>query len=144
MADRIPSDHSTVESYRAALSRVGRTSRPRIELPPELDVTAGDLVRVSLGGTEYHARIESGPDGDPELRGAYDNQRLARTDGEGTNRLRAWVQAADVSIGRSVKIDVVTSGYKFGIRKPGERVVYTTRKPPDDGLGAIARDLDNQ
>ncbi|PSP85906.1 hypothetical protein BRC83_02095 [Halobacteriales archaeon QS_1_68_17] len=141
MPDRVPSDHDAVETVRAPLSRAGSTRRPRIELP-EGTAPAGEVVRVVLGGEEYHARIERALDGGTEIRGAYDNARLARVPGDGENRLPAWVETAGVTVGNSVLVDVVVEDFKYGVRAPGERVVYTATEPLTDGLADIARDLD--
>lgn len=141
MADRISSDNETVSTHRVPVETVGRTSRLRVELPQGLDLDDGDVVRLTLDGSESHARIETSLDGTPEIRGAFDNARLARSD-EGEDRLAAWLEAADVQAGRSVLLDVLTPGYHYGLREPGERVVYTVRDPPDSSLSDIARSLE--
>jgi len=101
----------------------------------------GDVVRVSLAGDEGHARIETALDGSPVLRRVVDNARLARED-EGENRLAEWVADADVPDGGSAHFDVITDGHQYGLRAPGERVVYAAKAAPDDSLADIARDLE--
>jgi hypothetical protein len=142
VTDRVPSDHETVTSHRTRREGIGRTSRPRIPLPDALDVAAGDVLRLSLEGVEYHAQVTDSLDGGTDLRGAFDNARLARADGEGTNHLRAWVDDAGLGVGDPVVLDVVTPGYKFGLRRPGERVVYDATDAPSSSLSDIARNLD--
>lgn len=141
MADRLPSDHDAVASHRATLSRVGRTDRAQVELPDAIEVDPGDVVRLALDGTVSHALVERTLEGEPVIRRAADNARLAR-EGDGPDRLQEWVADADVRVGGSVAFDVVTSGFKYGLRTPGRRVVYEATDPPSSSLSDIAADLD--
>jgi len=141
MADRIASDHEAVETHRMTLGTAGRTSRPKLELPETIEAGDGDVVRITLDGQAYHARVESGLDGTLVVRGAFDNARLARSD-EGENRLIEWVEDADVEPGRSLLLDVLHDGYHYGLREPGQRVVYTVREPPKGSLSDIAESLE--
>jgi len=141
VADRLPSDHDAVTTHRVTVGRVGRTDRPRIELPDSVALEDGDVVECVLDGGEYHALVETTLDGTPMIQRVADNPRLAR-EGEGENRLVEWFRDADVSLDGSVHLDVVTAGYKYGIRTPGERVVYSATDAPDDSLADIARNLD--
>lgn len=142
MADRIAADHDAVATHRTTVGRIGRTSRPRIPVPAAIEAAVGDVVRVSLGGEPSHARIRESLDGDRDLRGAFANARLARTDGEGEDALRPWLDDAGVAVGDPLLVDVVTPGYKYGLRRPGERVVYAATDPPSSSLTDIARDID--
>jgi hypothetical protein len=142
MTDRVPSDHDTVRSHRTRVAEVGRTGRPRIPLPDAVGVAVGDVVRVSLEGETYHAQVRETLDGERDLRGAFGNARLARTDGEGTDALRPWLADAGVSVGDPLLVDVVTAGHEYGLRRPGERVVYAASDPPSSSLADIARDVD--
>jgi hypothetical protein len=96
------------------------------------------VVRLVLGGRTRFARVHRGLDGGLEIRGAYDNRRLAR-EADGENRLVEWVEREAVDVGRSVLVDVVETGELYGVRRPGTDAVYelpeTTR---DDSLAAIA------
>ena len=96
------------------------------------------MVRLVLGGRTRFARVDRGLDGGLEIRGAYDNRRLAR-EADGENRLVEWAEREGVDVGRSVLVDVVEAGELYGIRRPGTDAVYdlpeTTR---DDSLAAIA------
>jgi len=141
--DRLPSDHDAVETIRAGLERAGGLDRPKVVLPADRAdaVPAGEVVRLVLDGTTYHAQVREGFDGTPELPGAYGTPTLARDPGAGENHLPAWVADADVSLGGSVLLDVVTAGFKYGLRAPGERAVYEATPAPDDGLASIAEDL---
>lgn len=141
MADRLPSDHDAVETRRVTVSQVGRTGRPQVELPDDVALADGEVVRIVLDGEEYHGRAEKTLDGDRVVRRATDNARLAREDG-GENRLVEWFDGGDVSFGGSVHLDVVTANYKYGLRTPGTRVVYTATDAPDSSLADIASELD--
>lgn len=141
MADRIASDNDSVSTHRLTLETAGRTSRPRLELPDDLAVDDGDVVRLTLDGSDCHARVERSLDGTLELQGAFDNPRLARSE-DGVDRLAEWVDDSDAEPGRSVLLDVLAEGYHFGLREPGQRVVYTVREPPDDSLSSIAQSLE--
>lgn len=138
MPERIPHDHPTVETVRVTLSRYGRT-RSRLSLPDD-DRFPQTTTRLVLDNETYHTRIESG-DG-PEIKGAYDNARLAR-EHTGKDRLEGWRQSAEIDYGRSVLVDVIEPGFLYGVREPGERAVYEAVESPDDSLAAIARDLDS-
>ncbi|HET7324449.1 MAG TPA: hypothetical protein VFJ06_08965 [Halococcus sp.] len=138
MTERVSSDHPTVETVRVTLSRYGRT-RSRLSLPND-DRFPCTPVRLVLDGDTYHAEIEAGRDG-PEITGAYDNARLAR-ERTGDDRLEGWRAESNIDYGRSVLLDIVESGFLYGVREPGERAVYDAIESPDESLAAIARDLD--
>ncbi|OSP10620.1 hypothetical protein B9H04_02545 [Halorubrum ezzemoulense DSM 17463] len=152
---RVPSDGEDVSSVRVSLARSGGTRRPCVRLPDDdaLDgrvasgacdapgVSQGDLIRVATGRDEYHARVAADSRG-RLLRGAFDNRRLARESGEGTNRLVEWRDANGREPGESVVLDVVVSGELYGLRIPGERTVYDADRGPRSSLADIARDVD--
>ena len=139
MTDRIPHDHSSVSTYRATLARAGRTDRSKIVLPEDLTVPEGPI-RIVLDGRTYYTLLDVDFDDVPEVRGIYDNARMAR-EREGENRLGAWVDEKGLEFGRSVHVDVVESDL-LGVRAPGETAVYDATPAPDDSLADIARDLD--
>lgn len=144
MADRVPSDHDSVETVRATLERVGRTDRRKVAVPTDSAVTlpAEEVVRLVLDGDTYHSRVETDFDGRPELRGAYHSPTLARNPGAGTDCLAEWVADAGVSLEGSVLLDVVTPAYKYGLRAPGDRAVYDATDAPSDSLASIASDVE--
>lgn len=127
------------ETVRASIERDGALDRPKLVVP-EGAVPEG-IVRVDAAETTYHAPVEVGLGGDVELRGLYDNARLART-GEGENHLAEWVESAGLEAGRSALVDVVLEGEQYGLRAPGDRAVYDVMDEPDDSLASIAEDLD--
>lgn len=155
---RLPSDHPDVESVHATLVRAGRTDRPRVRVPAEAPLAAGDVVRLVLDGTERFTPVERALSGDVvehgstggrngarsgdalELRGAYDTPGEAREPGAGTDRLPAWRDEHGVAFDGAVLVDVVDQDYRYGLRAPGERVVYDAGRP-DEGLQDIAEDL---
>ena len=81
-----------VETLRATIVESGALDRPKLRVP---DGTAPEgVVRVEADRTTYHAPVEVSLDGDLEVRGLYDNPRMARQR-DGDNRLAEWVEAAD-------------------------------------------------
>jgi hypothetical protein len=151
VTDRVPSDHASVRTVRAALARAGGTRRPCLRLPGGADgadgsdglaVESGDLVRLVLDGRTSHARV----DGDARglvVRGAYDNRRVAR-ERDGRNRLVEWAAAAGLEPGDAVEVDEVEPRHLYGVRVPGRRAVYEATSPPDDSLASIAERLDGE
>jgi len=143
MADRVASDSTAVTTARVELTTSGATDRPVVRIPPDADVRPPtDVVRLVLDETEYHALVERALTGDDlEVGGAYDTPSMAR-ERDGSNRLREWVDGAEIRVGGSVLLDEVTAEFKYGLRVPGERTVYAATETPDDSLASIAEDLD--
>lgn len=145
MADRVPSDHPSVETVRATLVTVGGTDRLAVAVPADAALPADEVVRLVLDGDEYHAQVQRELGGDDyRIQGAFDAPRFARTQGAGQNRLPAWVDDADVAVGGSVLLDVVVEDFLYGLRAPGDRAVYAAREPPAEGLAAIAEQVQAQ
>ena len=152
---RVPSDGEDVCSVRVSLARSGGTRRPCVRLPADdaldgrvesgscdaLGVSQGDLIRVAFDREEHHARVAADSRG-RLLRGAFDNRRLAREAGAGTNRLTDWLDANDRGPDDTVVLDVVVPGELYGLRNPGERTVYDANRGPRSSLADIARDVD--
>lgn len=143
MPDSVPSD--AVDSVRATLERAGRTDRPKITIPDDARETVpeGELVRVSIGDAVYHAQIDLAIDDSLELRGLYDNARLAR-EADGGNRLGEWADEKGLDFGRTVHLDLLDQGFFYGLRAPGESAVYHVPDRPDDDLADIASDLEDE
>lgn len=140
MTDAVPSDHPAVDSHRVELSSVGSTGRPQLMVPSGLSCREDDFVRLVVDGTPAHAQIESTLSGELTIRGAYANKRLART-GDGTDLLAEWLDEHGFDPGRTLVLDVLTDGYAYGVRIPGERLVYPTFEKPDSSLSDIAESL---
>lgn len=141
MTDRIPSDHSSIESHRVHLSTVGRTRRCQVVLPDGLDCEAGDVVFCSLEGDGGFTEITPSLDGEPTVQSVLQTRGAARTR-DGTNELSAWLEGHDLTDGDALVLDVLREGYAYGLRRPGERVVYSPPDPPNSSLADIARNLD--
>lgn len=141
MADRLPSDHASVRTERAAVARSGGTRRSCLRLPDSLDLDSGDLVRLVLDGDEYHARVQGDRSG-LLLRGAYDLRSEAKDPGRAENRLVEWLQTTDREPDDALDLDVLEPGERYGLRLPGERVVYKDMSSPSGSLQDIATDLD--
>lgn len=143
MTASVSSDHPTVSSIRAAVQRHGSTRRPELRLSGEHRsiVPVGELVRVVIDGTEYHSPIIE-RNGEIVISGAFDTPRVARDPTGAPNRLSDWITAADIGFGRSVLVDIVVPGFRYGIRPPGTRAVYDTSEPPAESLREIAEQLD--
>jgi hypothetical protein len=144
MSDRLPSDHPSVETHRATIERRGRVDRPRLDLSDvDSDLPVGEAIRLDLDGETYHARTEETFEGDPEVRGVYDNPRLARDPESGTDRLAEWQVSKELDFGRSVCFDVVVPDHAYGLRVLGERTIYAVTDPPTESLRDIARSLED-
>jgi len=143
MSNRLPSDSESVETARAELIRLGSARRQGIRIPDAATdaLAAGDLVRLVFDDSEYHARIAEDTQG-LVIRGAYDNRRLARSTGEGDNRLAAWLRELNRESGNSVEFDIVVAGEQYGLREPGKRAIYTVKQSPRSSLSSIAEQLD--
>lgn len=137
MDDRISSDHSTVETVTGTVGRFGGTTRPAIELPESTALVDGDCVRIVLDETEYHTVIRARAGGVTLITSVARTPRQARERSDRTDHLGTWLQDHDLSVGRSVLVDVVEPKFRYGLRAPGESTTYPSRSP-DDGLSAIA------
>jgi hypothetical protein len=133
----VPHDHPSVDSHAGEVVRAGRVDRPcvRVSGAP----LPADVVRLVLGGAEYHADVCDTRNG-AEVRGVYDTAAAAR-DRAGENRLVGWVESRNLDYGRTVHLDVVDDGYRYGLRGPGEYATYERTGAPDDSLRSIAEDL---
>ena len=152
---RVASDDESVAAVRVSLARSGGTRRLCVRLPADtaldgrvesgscdtLSLADGDLIRLVIDRSTYHARVVTDTEG-RLLRGAFDDRRLARTPGEGQNRLPEWLAASNREPGYSVVLDVVVPGEQYGLRLPGERAVYDAVRGPRSSLADIADRLD--
>lgn len=145
MADRVSSDHPTVDTVRATLAET--PTGVRLELPDEDReyFPTDDVVRVVCGGTERFARIDRALGGETlVVDGVYDSPRFARDPREGVDRLGPWRDDHGVRSGGSVLVDVVVPDFLYGLRAPGETATYDAREPPDSSLSSIAKDLEER
>lgn len=145
-SDRIAADNPAVETHRATVARIGRTNRPRIDLPASIALP-DNPIRLVLDGTVRFARLERGIAGEPGITGAYDSPAHLRegsdTPAPSPNRLTGWVEATELSFGRTVLLDVVDPGRLYGLRVPGTSALYEVGQP-DTGLAAIAETIQDR
>ena len=143
MSTRLPSDSEAIANHRAEIVRRGGSRTKCLSLPTAVADVADvdDVLTLVIDGTETHAVVADDSDG-LVVYGAYDNRRLAKTAGEGTNRLGEWLAALDRETGSSVVCDEIVAGERYGLRAPGDRIVYTVRQGPRDSLQSIAEGLD--
>ena len=141
MAERLPSDHASVATYRAEVARSGGTRRPCLRLPDEVALEGGELIRLVLDGDEFHARVQADATG-LLLRGAYDLKAEARDPAGAENRLVEWLQSVGRDPDSVVEFDEVVAGDLYGVRVPGKRAVYRVQESPRGSLQDIASDLD--
>lgn len=134
----------TVPTATGTLARAGGTSRLELRLPADAaeDFPAGDVVRVVLDGSERHAQLSRTASGEPVIRGAYATPTLARDPGSADDALASWVADRGLEAGRSVHVDVVEPGFKYGVRAPGDSARYEAAEPPSSSLADIAESLD--
>jgi len=142
VAGRLPSDHDQVQSYRASLIRSGRIRRACLQLPTEITLTEDEVIRLLLDEQQTHARISITAADEQVIRGAFKNSRVAQAPGEGENLLEGWCEKHDLQIGDAVEVDVLDAGFCYGLRSPGDRVVYSVPSRPNASLHSIARNLD--
>lgn len=142
MTDRIAHDHPTIETIEAKIDRHGGTTRPEVVVTEPLDVEPETLVRLVLDGTEYRAPVEASGRGQPVFRHAASSPSAARNPGTAENVLTDWIAERDLDVGRSLHLDVVEPGFRYGLRAPGEKAVYDGGQP-DESLASIARALDS-
>ncbi|MGQ4554321.1 DUF7112 family protein [Halobellus sp. GM3] len=140
MSERVPSDHPSVGNLRASLARSGATRRPCLRLPDDAELEADDVVRLLLDGEATHARVVSDATG-LLLRGAYDNERLVREPREGENRLLEWCDEHGRGPDDAVVLDELDPGFCYGLREPGDRLVYDVPARPNQSLRDIASSL---
>jgi hypothetical protein len=139
--DRLASD--AVETARATVARRGGPRSRLLRLPDDTPASAGNVVRVSVhtdGETaDGFARVDADAEG-AYLAGVFGNRRLARTDGEGEDLLAPLLAGRDP--GSSLALDHLDPGHHYGVRPPGERVVYAVPDRRDDSLAGIAARLE--
>ena len=128
-----------LETIHLTIVESGALDRLKLSVPD--GAMPDGVVRVDVGRSTYHAPVEVGLDGNLELRGLYDNARMAR-ERDGQNHLEDWVADNGLEAGRTVLLDVVVEGAQYGLRAPGEDAVYRVVERPDDDLAVIAEDVD--
>jgi hypothetical protein len=141
--DAIPSDHPTVDSLRVECSQIGRTGRLQLLLPGDLSGESGAAIRLHIEGTTAYTAVVSTLDGEFAIQGAYANRRRARTE-EGTDLLQEWLESNGYGPESTLVLDVLTDGYGYGLREPGDRVVYEPTDSPNSSLAEIAQSIERE
>lgn len=132
--------HEAVETVAGVVERVGGTRRRQV-VATGIDPPTDDVVRLDAEGSTYRAPTSQSSDGDLAFRGAYDTPGQAR-DGSGTNHLADFLTSHDLEPGRTVHVDIIEPGFRFGVRAPGQTATYRETGAPKSSLADIARSLD--
>lgn len=132
--------HDAVENVAGVVERVGGTRRRQV-VATGIDLPVDDIVRLDVEGSTYRAPVSQSSDGHLAFRGAYDSPTQAR-EGSGTNHLADFIAANDLEPGRTVHVDVVEAGFRYGVRAPGQSATYRETGAPRSSLADIARSLD--
>ncbi|MDZ7731287.1 MAG: hypothetical protein U5K37_10765 [Natrialbaceae archaeon] len=143
MADRISSDHPTVDTVRASLEST--TTGVAVVCPEaEADLPGADtVVRLVIDGDQRFARFEpSLTGGNHRIRGVYSSPNAVRDPAGEQEYLREWVDTAEVRIGGSVLLDIIEPDFLYGLRAPGETAYYEATEPPNQSLQSIAESLE--
>jgi len=145
MADRIASDHPSVETVRSTCTETATGVKLAVPADDRDVFPADEVVRVVLDGEELFAHVQRALTGDElSIPGVYETPDSARDPSGATDRLTAWTDDHNVSTGGSVLIDVVEPDFLYGLRAPGETSYYNAREPPSESLSEIAKDLEDQ
>ena len=145
MADRVASDHESVDTIRATLTETA--TGVSVSIPADVGdaVPVDEVVRIDLDGQVCYARPARSLIGDERsIPGVYETPDGARDPSVGTDRLPAWIDDHSVRTGGSVLIDVVEPGFFYGFRAPGETNYYDAIEPPSGSLADIAKDLEDE
>lgn len=135
--------HEAVPTVEATVKRSGPVDRPRVAAGDADGLAAGEVVRLVLDGHEYRTAPAETSDG-LALTGAYDTPAAARDPGGATDRLREWLDDRGLDYGRTVHLDVVSPGFRYGLRAPGERATYEDYAGPNDSLASIAESVERK
>ncbi|MDQ2051046.1 hypothetical protein RBH26_11200 [Natronolimnohabitans sp. A-GB9] len=145
MADRIASDHPSVQTVRATCAETATGVRLEIPAGDRDAFQADEIVRFVLDGEELFGRVERALTGDDlSVPGIYETPDLARDPSGATDRLLEWTDDHGVVVGGSVLIDVIEPEFLYGLREPGETIYYDAREPPSDSLSDIAAELEDR
>lgn len=132
--------HEAVENVAGVVERVGGTRRRQV-VATGIDPPTDDIVRLDVDSSTYRAPVSQSSDGDLAFRGAYDSPSQAR-EGTGTNHLADFLASHELEPGRTVHVDIIESGFRYGIRAPGQTATYRETGAPKSSLADIARSLD--
>lgn len=145
MADRISSDHPSVQTVRSTCTETATGVRLEVPADDRDAFPTDEVVRIVLDGDECFAQVERALTGDDlSIPGIYETPEQARDPTGAIDRLADWVDDHGVAMGGSVLVDVIEPEFLYGLRSPGETVYYDAREPPSSSLQDIASDLEEQ
>lgn len=132
--------HESVETVSGRVDRVGGTRRRQV-VAPDVEPPTDEVVRLDLDGSTYRAPVDASADGDLVFRGAYDSPSQARNH-TGTDHLAAFLADHELDAGRTIHVDIVEPGFRYGLRAPGQTATYRATGQPKSSLADIARNLE--
>ncbi|MXV60744.1 hypothetical protein GS429_01385 [Natronorubrum sp. JWXQ-INN-674] len=145
MADRISSDHPSVQTVRSTCTETATGVRLEVPADDRDAFPTDEVVRIVLDGDELFGLVERALTGDElSVPGVYETPDQARDPSGATDRLAEWVDDHGVPAGGSVLVDVIEPEFLYGLRTPGETTYYDAREPPSESLSDIAKDLEGQ
>lgn len=137
---RVRHDDPSITTVDASIVERGATNRRAIRVPNHPGLGDGSVIRVVLDEQTYYALPHDRGDGSILVTGVYAMPGQARDPGGATNQLGPWFDDKELEAGRTVHVDIVSSGYLVGLRAPGESAAYDAGEP-DGSLSDIAEDL---
>ncbi|RKD95834.1 DUF7112 family protein [Halopiger aswanensis] len=145
MADRVSSDHPSVQTVRATCTETATGAYVAIPDDDSNGFPTGEVVRIVLDGDELFAKIDRplGENG-VSIPGVYETPDGARDPSSGTDQLPAWIDDRGISAGGSVLVDIVEPDFLYGLREPGATAYYDAHEPPSDSLNEIAKNLEDE
>lgn len=136
--DRVRHDHPSIETATGTVGTRGATDRPTIRLHADQSgIQADEIARIVLDGAVRYGAFRRFGDR-LECAGIYDTPDAARAPGSRPDRLRDWLDARELGSGRTVHVDIIHPGERYGLRAPGETVRYDVPPQPDSTLRSIA------
>ncbi|AEH38148.1 DUF7112 family protein [Halopiger xanaduensis] len=144
MADRVSSDHPSVQTVRATCTETATGAYVAIPDDDSDAFPTDEVVRIVLDGDELFAKLDRplAEDG-VSIPGVYETPDGARDPSSGTDRLPAWLDDHGISAGGSVLVDIVEPDFLYGLREPGATAYYDAHEPPSDSLSEIAKNLED-
>lgn len=139
MPTHITHDAPSITTVSGQVGHRGSTTRPVVTCDHVEALSTGTTVRLVLDGHQFFTVPRPSSRDAVQFTGAYDTTGGVR-DADAENRLIEWVDDRDLAVGRTVHVDVIDEGFRYGFRAPGESATYAASEPVTD-LTDIARDL---
>lgn len=138
--ERLRSDHPTIPTHTGAVIRYG--SRRRALAISHDELFSETVVRIIADETEWFTQPIREQGQRWVISGLYTQPGAAREYDQTETKLADWLEKRDLSPGRTVFVDVIDEGVKYGLRGPGEDAVYQVPDQSAAGLVDIAREID--